>query len=139
MLRPAHLTLAILATLCACATTPRVSTLHYAEEPPTWFEDGYSWLDISPYGQQALYRGRRRVGLIDLARGQAVSGAPWGEVAEVRDGVFLPDGSLACAGQFAGQQGWFVQKGSSFVATRALARQHRQDVDYRRRASGEQD
>ena len=117
MLRPLHLCLVFLPALFACATPPRSSTLHYAEEPPTWFEDGYSWLDVSPDGERALYRGRRRVVLVDLVKGEPVEDAPWENLTSIRDAVFLPDGSLAIAGELAGQDGWFVQQGSSFVAT----------------------
>jgi Tol biopolymer transport system component len=80
----------------------------FTETPPTWFEDFSKVADLSPDGRWAIYGapGARR--LIDLQTGNDAAERFARGFDRVRDGVFLPDGTLARRGTRGGQEGWFI-------------------------------
>ncbi len=60
----------LLACLLAGACTPRPATV-VTLSPPTWYEDGGSYYDISPDGRWALFAGRSGIRLVSLATRRA--------------------------------------------------------------------
>ncbi|MHC5064972.1 MAG: TolB family protein, partial [Planctomycetota bacterium] len=100
--------------LGACKTAVPSGEVVFVDAPPSWFEDGYSRLSISPDGRQAIYRGRSRLLLVDLNTGKAVEQAPWQGLSQVLDAVFLADGRLACYVQAGGTRSWYRQQDSGF-------------------------
>jgi len=84
----------------------------FALSPPTWFEDGFSYYDVSPDGTRALYGARFGIRLIDLARGVEDSAAP-GVSARTAAATFDPRGRLA---RSAGTEaGWLMESDSAWA------------------------
>lgn len=59
----------LLACLLVGACAPEAETV-YTLTPPTWFEDGWSFYDVSPDGAWATYGARFGTRLVDLAAGR---------------------------------------------------------------------
>ena len=59
----------LLACLLAVACAPEPEIV-YTLTPPTWFEDGWSYFDVSPDGAWAIYGARFGTRLIDLGAGR---------------------------------------------------------------------
>lgn len=114
MFEKRFLSLAVILLLCACKTALPSGEVVFAYEPATWFEDGYSRLSISPAGDQAIYRGRSSLLLVDLGSGEQVEPAPWDGLPGVLDAVFLPDGKLACYVSSGGKPSWYRQHEAGF-------------------------
>ncbi|GIW52765.1 MAG: hypothetical protein KatS3mg081_2120 [Gemmatimonadales bacterium] len=97
--------LAILAGVLACGS-PEFEVV-YTLTPPTWFEDGWSYYDVSPAQDWAAFGARFGFQLVNLVgatqdsvryatleEARAATGA-WPEVTGVSAGVVIPAGALA--------------------------------------------
>lgn len=109
---PRAISFAAAATVAtSCLTRDRagesevVASLH----PPTWFEDGWSYYDVSPNETEALFGARFGQRLIELAGGREAANKYRGPLAEVRGAVFGPDGRLVRQGSSKGESGWFEE------------------------------
>jgi len=100
---------------------PREPVAVFTETPPTWFEDFSKVADVSPDGRWAIYGapGARR--LVDLQTGGNAAERFGRGLDSVRDGVFLPDGTLARRGTRSGQEGWFLGEGTTIRHVRVPA------------------
>ncbi len=99
-MRAPHLLIcACLLWSCSAVVQPSEPEQVHGENPPTWFEDGKSLLSISDDGRWAVYRGRRRVELIDLQYGARDPWRLFGTLDEVVDARFYGGGRLARSGR----------------------------------------
>lgn len=74
----------------------------FSESPPVWFEAYFTWLEVSPDGERAVFDYRR---LVDLRTGEELE-MP-GDLDVVFRARFDADGSLMIGGRRGEQQGWF--------------------------------
>jgi dipeptidyl aminopeptidase/acylaminoacyl peptidase len=91
----------------------------YTMHPPTWFEDGWSYYDVSSDGTSALFGARFGVRLIDLARREEDAVRLHAGLEGVSGAVFDGDARLVRLGVDGGEVGWFVEQDDS-VAPVAL-------------------
>ena len=106
--------------LAGCA--PEAETV-YTLTPPTWFEDGWSYYDVSPDGAWAVYGARFGGRLIDLTAGredtsryaspgaQRAAGGPAARIAwggEPPSGVTVPESAVAKVSPDGGRVAFFL-------------------------------
>ncbi len=87
----------------------------HAEAPPTWFEDGWSYYEVSPDGSSALFGARFGFRLIDLESGRVERDRYVGSMDRVTKATFLRDGRLAWLGIRGGEEGWFTDGADTVV------------------------
>jgi hypothetical protein len=101
-----------LAALAAACGGPRAATdageTVYVLSPATWFEDGWSYYDVSPTRIMALYGARFGFRLLDLELGREDTVALRGALDEAVAAAFDRYGGLLRAGRRGRQTGWFV-------------------------------
>jgi Tol biopolymer transport system component len=79
----------------------------YTVQPPTWFEDGWSYGQVSPNGQWLLFGARFGLVLVNRASAAVSAADLHGDLDQVRSAVFLPDSRMARLGRLGDREGWF--------------------------------
>jgi Tol biopolymer transport system component len=81
----------------------------YSLSPATWFEDGWSYYEISQDEKRALFGARFGFRLIDLERDREDPTAFAADLDRVRAATFYGEGRLARLGVREGSTGWFLE------------------------------
>ena len=95
-------------TFVGLSCSSDVGELIYTTNPPTWFEDGWSYYDVSSDATLALFGARFGFRLYDLATGQEDPSLLRGALDEVATAVFYDQHKLARQGPLGGETGWFL-------------------------------
>jgi hypothetical protein len=101
----------------ACLATTSCTLERYADDdnviyslsPATWFEDGWSYYEISQDEKRALFGARFGFRLIDLERDREDPTAFAADLDRVRAATFYGEGRLARLGVREGSTGWFLE------------------------------
>ena len=87
----------------------------HSETPATWFEDGWSYYEVSRDRSSALFGARFGFRLIDLGTGRVDRDRYLGSMDRVTKATFLRDGRLARLGIRGGEEGWFAEGADTLV------------------------
>ncbi|NIP60726.1 MAG: hypothetical protein GWM92_20125 [Gemmatimonadetes bacterium] len=104
--------LALLVVLGACgppADDPPAAAPEtlFSRQPPTWFEDGWSFWEVAPDGSTYVFGARFGRELFDAASGEAEPERLRGGLDAVDDAFFGPQGRLWRRGVLDEEAGWF--------------------------------
>jgi Tol biopolymer transport system component len=108
--------------LCSCSPSKDAQTREqvqpgatlyeviYSESPAAWYEAANNAAEISSDGKRALYHHSfgRAIKLINLETGIEKAERLSADMDRVFNATFYMDNDLACLGERAGQQGWFL-------------------------------
>ncbi len=87
----------------------------YTMHPPTWFEDGWSYYEVSRNEQSALFGARFGMTLIDLAQGRADDARFYEGMEQITTALFHGEGQLARLGTRNGDRAWYLEDGDELV------------------------
>jgi Tol biopolymer transport system component len=100
--------LALVLSSCEPAAVPHASELVFSYQSPTWFEDGFSFYEVSADGGEAVYGARFGRTLFDLAAGRDIDSRLSDGLDAVSDAFFDSEGRLWRRGTLAGDEAWWV-------------------------------
>ena len=106
----------IIAAVFSVACGPSVEyEIVYAVHPPTWFEDGWSYYEVSQDEKSALFGARFGFKLIDLEQRREDAARYQMDFDQVASATFYSEGLLARLGSRDDEQGWFVEDGAELT------------------------
>ncbi|MFQ5743554.1 MAG: hypothetical protein ACE5HV_08190 [Acidobacteriota bacterium] len=105
---PVMLLALVLASSCTHEQQPSAPQTVSSQQPPTWFEDAWSYAAVSSDGRSALYGARFGFSLIDLETGRPDPDGLLDALDQVTAAVYYGEGRLARRGSRGNEQGWFL-------------------------------
>jgi Tol biopolymer transport system component len=100
--------LTVLAGACRGEHAPATATRILSYASPMWYEETGRYFQVSPDGRRAIYGSGPRSRLYDAAGGREDTQTWHGQMEQVREGAFEPDGTLARLGTVGGDAGWYA-------------------------------
>ena len=108
-LTPYGVLLTLTVAACGPERTPPPSELVLSHQVPTWFEDGWSFYDVSLDGTEGVFGARFGRAVFDLALGVAVPERYGGALESASDAFYDAQGRLWTRRPVDGEVGWWVQ------------------------------